>query len=132
MNKLVLCFCLSMLISHVAIAETNLRIQMLDAQIEKLESERATKLADLQKCEKETKGFKIAGLSTLALTGVGIYANVKLNEKIANISGSNAYMGGNDSNMRDNRSQIDKDCSSVKELFELGLASQEEVNDTCK
>ena len=112
----------------MAIAETDMRIQMLDAQIVSLEAERATKLAELNACEKRNKNFKIAGLSTLALTGVGVYTNVKLNKKLTNGGATTVFGGGN---MRDTRSQSDKDCSGARELFELGLATQEEVDATC-
>ena len=130
MSKFFLCFCLFVFVSRDVAATTDIRIQMLDAQIEKLEHERAKKLADLQECEKQTKGFKIAGLSTLALTGIGVYANIKLSEALKK-AGNGAFGGRNNSNMTDNRSQSDKDCSSIKELLELGLATQEEVDETC-
>ena len=55
--------------------------QILDAQIEKLTQERDEKYAALQECARKTKGFKIAGITTLAATGVGIYANIKLAQK---------------------------------------------------
>jgi hypothetical protein len=64
----------------------DIRLDMLDARIQKMEQERAEKYAALQKCEKETKGFKIAGISTLAATGIGVYANIKLHEKLSNMT----------------------------------------------
>ena len=130
MTKLIVAFCLIVSVSQAVLAETDIRIQMLDAQIEKLEQERAQKLSDLQQCEKQSKNFKIAGLSTLALTGVGVYANVKLNEKLKK-QGSKYHGASGNSNMVDTRPQSDKDCSSIKELLELGLATQEEVDETC-
>ena len=129
MSKFIVLFCSIVFISQ-AFANVDIRIQMLDAQIEQLEHERAQKLADLQECEKKTKGFKIAGLSTLALTGVGVYANIKLNEKLKKQSSVPSGVSG-DSKMVDARPQSDKDCSSAQELFDLGLATQEEVDETC-
>ena len=129
MSKLIVVFCSLVFVSQV-FAAADIRIQMLDAQIEQLEHERAQKLADLQDCEKKTKGFKIAGLSTLALTGVGVYADIKLSEKLKKQSKGLSGQGNN-SNMLDTRSQSDKDCAGAKELFELGLATQEEVDETC-
>ena len=130
MKKLIVAFCLIVSVSQAVVAETDIRIQMLDAQIEKLERERADKLATLQQCEKQSKNFKIAGLSTLALTGVGVYANIKLNDKL---NKQNSRGGGprGSSTMVDARPQSDKDCSSIQELFDLGLATQEEVDETC-
>ncbi|MCM1294660.1 MAG: hypothetical protein NC311_03805 [Muribaculaceae bacterium] len=58
------------------------RLDMLNAQIATLEKQYAEKYAELKQCEKTTKGFKIAGISTLAATGVGIYANIALHEKL--------------------------------------------------
>ena len=130
MNRVIIVFCSFVFVPHVLLAATDVRIQILDAQIEQLERERATKLDELQQCEKQTKGFKIAGLSTLALTGIGIYANVKLSEKLKK-AGSGAPGGALGGDMVDARSQNDKDCSGAKELFDLGLATQEEVDETC-
>jgi hypothetical protein len=56
---------------------------MLTRQLEGLESERAMKMAELTKCEKEVKNFKIAGISTLGLTGVGIGINIALSAKLS-------------------------------------------------
>jgi len=58
------------------------RNQMLDNEIERLTMQRDEKYAELQKCEKSTKGFKIAGITTLVATGVGVYGNIKLSQKI--------------------------------------------------
>ena len=129
--RFLLCLVVGVIVMNCANADTDMRIQMLDAQIERLERERTSRLADLQDCEKKTNGFKIAGLSTLALTGIGVYAYVKLNEKLKN-QGSNYHGPRGNSNIIDARSQDDKDCASVRELFELGLATQEEVDETCK
>ena len=80
--KRVAVFCL--LICTPAIGADNVIIQMLDAQINQLESERAEKQKKLSECEKSVKGFKIAGVSTLTATGVGVSANIKLHNKIKN------------------------------------------------
>ena len=57
------------------------RNQMLDAEIERLTNERDTKYNALKKCEENTEGFKIAGITTLAATGLGVYGNIKLYQK---------------------------------------------------
>ena len=54
----------------------------LDAQIKELITRRDKLKADLEACEKNTRGFKIAGISTLAATGVGVVGNIKLAQEI--------------------------------------------------
>lgn len=65
-----------------ASADLDIRNQMLDNEIEKLTMQRDEKYAELQKCEKNTKGFKIAGITTLVATGIGVVGNIKLSEKL--------------------------------------------------
>ena len=72
-------------------ADLDIRNQMLDSEIERLTLKRDEKYEALQKCEKSTKGFKIAGITTLVATGIGVVGNIKLSEKLksksANIVG---------------------------------------------
>lgn len=124
MKKLL--FCVFVLLPQIACADDSIQSQMLDAQIEKLEQEYSEKLTALQKCEQETKGFKIAGITTLSLTGVGIYANVKLAEKLKKASSGAA--GGGGSLYTDTRPQTEKDCDSIALLCEIGELSGEECS----
>lgn len=71
----------------------NVRLDMLNAQIATLERERVEKYDELKKCEETTKGFKIAGMTTLVATGVGIYANVKLHDKLSRMTGNATNSG---------------------------------------
>lgn len=64
------------------------QLDMLNAQIATLEKEHTEKYTALKKCEKETKNFKIAGITTLAATGVGVYANVALHKKLSELKNS--------------------------------------------
>ena len=71
----------------------------LDAQINELISRRDKLKADLEACEKNTRGFKIAGISTLAATGVGVVGNIKLAQEIEKQKtlkgkGGGGYAGG--------------------------------------
>ncbi len=117
----------------VSMADMNLDIrnQMLDSEIARYTKTRDEKYEVLKQCEKSTQGFKIAGITTLVATGVGVVANVKLSQKLNGTSGS----GGKTSNVpgmaSDLRSQSDKDCDNLKKLQEKGLATQEEVNEAC-
>lgn len=66
-----------------ACAETVDYIDMqLDAQINELISRRDKLKADLESCEKNTRGYKIAGISTIAATGIGVVGNIKLAKDI--------------------------------------------------
>ncbi|MBO7656870.1 MAG: hypothetical protein J6S80_04040 [Alphaproteobacteria bacterium] len=71
----------------------------LDAQIAELTSRRDKLKSDLEACEKNTRGFKIAGISTLTATGVGVVANIKLakdieEQKTLKGKGGGGYSGG--------------------------------------
>ena len=80
-NKIIIFVgCLMVCAAH---ADTVDYIDMqLDAQINELISRRDKLKADLESCEKNTRGFKIAGISTLAATGVGVVGNIKLAQEI--------------------------------------------------
>ena len=77
----------------VAASDIDFTNRMLDSEIERLTKQRDEKFAALQKCEETTKGFKIAGIATLAATGVGIYGNIKLSQKLQG-KGSKKSGGG--------------------------------------
>ena len=77
-----------MFIPIVSMADMNLdlRNQMLDSEIVKYTNTRDEKYEALKQCEKNTKGFKIAGITTLIATGVGVYGNIKLAKDLKNVS----------------------------------------------
>lgn len=56
------------------------------ATVAKLLAEKQQKMAKLEQCAKKVKGFKIAGISTLGLTAVGVGGNVMLASKQKDIS----------------------------------------------
>lgn len=69
------------------------RIEMLTEQLKKLESEYAIKTEELTQCEQELKKFKIAGISTIGLTGVGVGVNISLSEKIKAAKNNDSVSG---------------------------------------
>jgi hypothetical protein len=91
MKILILVFLLCAPMVSFADANDDMKIQILNSQIESLTKERDEKYEKLKQCEKTTKGFKIAGITTLVATGFGIYGNVKLaqrlKEGVSNIGG---------------------------------------------
>ena len=123
-----------MIIPIISMADANLdlRNQMLDSEIAKYTTTRDEKYSALLQCEKTTQGFKIAGITTLIATGVGVYGNIKLAQKASGNSGGAGKTAGAQGIVSDNRAQSDKDCDSLKKLQKKGLATQDEVNEVCK
>ena len=79
----------------------------LDDKIASLTKEKLEKIAKLEECQKNTKGLKIAGITTLGVSAIGIGANIgeavalnKLDEKI--------------STAEQNKSNLDKQIDGVK------------------
>lgn len=68
------------------------QLDMLNTQIATLEKQYTEKYDALKKCESDTKNFKIAGISTLAATSIGIYANIALHQKLSSLR--NSQSGG--------------------------------------
>lgn len=101
----------------IAASDVEFTNQMLDSEIERLTKQRDEKFAALQKCEETTKGFKIAGIATLAATGVGVYGNIKLAEKLKGDKGKKSGGGGVGkakvlSADESQRQACDEDCDS--------------------
>ena len=90
MKKIFMIFLLFVPFVANADADLDIRNQMLDNEIERLTMQRDEKYAELQKCEKNTKGFKIAGITTLVATGIGVVGNIKLSEKLKQKNGGSA------------------------------------------
>lgn len=122
MKKIFVIFLLCLPFVAKADNDLEMRNQILDSEILRLTNERDTKYEKLQKCEKSTKGFKIAGISTLVATGVGVYGNVKLSQKLKNKNGGS---GGKSVAVIDNRPQEVKNDESCQLLCDLGGAPSE-------
>ena len=122
MKKLVVLFLLMIPVKSFADANDEMKIQILNSQIESLTKERDEKYDKLKRCEKKTKGFKIAGLSTLIATGFGVYGNIKLAQRL-----SEGTSGGNNKSAAviDTRSQAEKNDDSCAVLCEVGAAPPE-------
>ena len=105
----------------------------LDAQINELISRRDKLKSDLESCEKNTRGFKIAGISTLTATGVGVVGNIKLaqeieKQKLLKGRGGGGYAGGAGAagTVADTQTQEQRDESSCREFEKLGIELPEE------
>ncbi|MDR1337605.1 MAG: hypothetical protein LBJ73_01075 [Rickettsiales bacterium] len=101
-------------------AAHDVQVQMLAARLESLQSERDHKAAELRDCEKNVKGFKVAGIATLSATGIGIGINVALASKLAatKSGGSNGARGGAAADMRSSE-QVSQDNADL--FAELGI-----------
>ena len=64
-----------------------------DVLIARLTARRDELLTELNACQKNTRGYKIAGITTIAATAGGVYGNIKLHEKIENTSGRGGGSG---------------------------------------
>ena len=107
---------LFVLMPFMSMADMNLdlRNQMLDSEIEKYTKTRDEKYEALKQCEKTTTGFKIAGITTLVATGVGVYGNIKLSQKLNNKSGSRGAAGN--ARVVDTRPQEEKNDDSLNNI----------------
>lgn len=102
--------------------ERSMQMQMLDSEIERLTQQRDEKYQALQDCEKKTQGFKIAGITTLVATGVGVYGNIKLSQKLDGKKGQ--QNSANSVAVVDNRPQEEKNDDSCELLCGLGAAPE--------
>ncbi|MDR0967480.1 MAG: hypothetical protein LBL75_01455 [Rickettsiales bacterium] len=99
-------------------APTEILIQMTQNNIQKLQSELKKKQVELADCSKDTKGLKIAGATTLGLTGAGLATYGILHAK-------NAKKGGGGGGV-DNSSPPPSTDDSLKEMcVSLGNPSPE-------
>jgi len=108
-----------MLITGFAWADANdeMKIQILDSQIESLTRERDEKYTKLKQCEQKTNGFKIAGISTLVATGFGVYGNIKLAQRLRD--GNRGGLVGKSEMFIDSRPQEEKNEGSRNVLCDL-------------
>ena len=109
MKIFVILFLLMMPIVSMADANDEMKLQILNSQIESLTKERDEKYEKLKQCEKTTKGFKIAGISTLVATGFGIYGNIKLAQRL-NESDSGGGSGKVSQDTRSMEQKLDGAC----------------------
>lgn len=87
-----------------------IKIQMLDREIESLTQQRDSKYEELLSCEKTTKGFKIAGITTLIATGVGVYGNVMLSQKLNGTSGKGGGTKNFPTDTRSDEQKLSDEC----------------------
>ena len=99
-------------------ADDNMKLQILNSQVESLTKERDEKYTKLKQCEQKTTGFKIAGITTLVATGFGIYGNIKLAQRLR--YGETSGIGGKSEAIIDMRPQEERNDTSCRVLCEAG------------
>ncbi|MCL2017944.1 MAG: hypothetical protein FWG80_04205 [Alphaproteobacteria bacterium] len=93
--KRLISFLFFAIVPQILFANYEMQIQILENEIAKLTTEKQEKYAQLEKCASGVTGFKIAGISLLGLTAVGVGVNVyqavqgnQLNTKIGQTQAS--------------------------------------------
>lgn len=109
MKRIVFLFCVfCVVVAYADSSYIDIRSQMLDDEITQLMKQRDEKYAALEQCAKTTKNFKIAGIATLTTTGVGVYANVKLAQKLKGQTTGGGV--GAKSDMRSDEQKVSDEC----------------------
>ena len=107
-------------VSNVSYA-SDIQIQILNAQIEQLTTERDTKRSALDECLEKKKKMTVAGSVTLATTAIGAGVNIALASKLASADSGGPSAGG--AGMpRDTRSQEQKNDDSCAALCSAGVS----------
>ena len=99
-------------------------------RINKLIQEKQRKMAELEKCMGSTKGLKIAGISTLGLTAVGVVGNVaeakKINEYDDKIESTEKSIEKTQKQIDETRADLAKQKAEAEEK-----KRQEELKKNC-
>ena len=100
-------------------------------RINKLVQEKQRKMAELEKCMGSTKGLKIAGISTLGLTAVGVVGNVaeakKINEYDDKIESTEKSIEKTQKQIDETRADLAKQKAEAEEK-----KRQEELKKNCE
>ena len=127
-NKII--FLLGVWVCAVARADTP---DYLDMQIAELTARRDALRAEIAECEENTHGYKIAGIATLAATGVGVVGNIALHNKIkeAQKGGGRGGSGGSDNGgVQVDTCAVDPICSWERQCEMQGYKVTECDGDT--
>ena len=118
--KILMCVFL-ILIPVISIADANdeMKLQILNSQVESLTKERDEKYTKLKQCEQKTTGFKIAGITTLVATGFGVYGNIKLAQRLR-YGETAGGIGGKSVAVIETRPQEERNDTSCRVLCEAG------------
>ena len=94
-----------------------------NSQITRLLQQKKQKMAQLEQCAQKVKGFKIAGISTLGLTAVGVGGNIALASKNKSL----------DRDIDSTQSQIESEKGKLEKI-QADIAAEElkQAKDECK
>lgn len=97
-------------------------IQQLDAEIARLQAQNQAGLEELQECEKKVKGFKISGITTLSLTGVGIGVNIGEAVKLNKLEQQSSAL---DTEISEKQAEIQKQKEEAKKTNPVSDSAQD-------
>lgn len=95
------------------------------ARFTQLAREKERKMAELEKCMGSTKGLKIAGISTLGLSAVGVAANVVEAKKIKDYDSS---IESTTQQIEKTKTEINKKTDEIQKKSPAGQTSDESTD----
>ena len=103
----------------------------MDMQISELTAQRDALRAEIAECKENTQKYKVAGVATLAATGVGVVGNIALHNKIQSANGgtrggSGGGAGGAVTDTATKQEKLDSDCAQYCEDSDLREIAIEE------
>ena len=104
----------------------------LDDKIAELTRQKLDKIAQLEQCQKSTKGLKIAGITTLGISTIGIAANIGEAVKIKKLDGELSSIETQKKNLKNkiNTAQKEQERRRAADLLALVEAEDDdEVNE---
>lgn len=106
------------------------------ARFTQLAREKERKMAELEKCMGSTKGLKIAGISTLGLSAVGVAANVveakKIKDYDSSIESTQQQIEKTQTEIEKKKAELSKSQTETQQTPNKSIKSQESIVGTAK
>ena len=99
---------------------------VLDDKIAELTRQKLDKIAQLEQCQKSTKGLKIAGITTLGISTIGIAANIGEAVKIKKLDGELSSIETQKKDLQNKIDAAQKEQERKKAAALLALVEAEE------
>lgn len=101
----------------------------LDDKIAELTHQKLDKIAQLEQCQKSTKGLKIAGITTLGISTIGIAANIGEAVKIKKLDDELSSIETQKKNLKNKIDAAQKEQEQKKAAALVALVAAEEDDD---
>ena len=98
----------------------------LDDKIAELTRQKLDKIAQLEQCQKSTKGLKIAGITTLGISTIGIAANIGEAVKIKKLDGELSSIETQKKNLKNKIATAQKEQERKKAAALVALVEAED------